>query len=177
MESNLNGRELYREKVLGNLKESFNHLERLSNGFIELQKSFKFPIDSEKFEEILNSNQLLAYSDQIIYRFSKLQDSMGAKLFKSLLLYQGENVNRPFIDILNQLEKIEIIDVDGWFEIRDLRNEIAHDYNSNDEIAMEMLNSIFRLKDDLRQILEKIEGECLGKEKLFFILFFWGVTK
>jgi uncharacterized protein with HEPN domain len=61
---------------------------------------------------------------------------MGAKLFKSLLLYQGENVN---------------------FEIRDLRNEIAHDYNSNDDIAMEMLNSIFRLKDDLRKILEKIE--------------------
>jgi uncharacterized protein with HEPN domain len=158
MALNLKGRELYREKVLGNLKESFKHLERLNNGVIELQKSFNFPIDSESFEEILNSNQLLAYSDQIIYRFSKLQDSIGAKLFKSLLLYQGENVNRPFIDILNQLEKIEIIDVDEWFEIRDLRNEIAHDYNSNDDIAVEILNSIFKLKDKLRKILEKIEG-------------------
>jgi hypothetical protein len=164
MGSNLKGRELYREKVLGNLEESFNHLKRLNNGFMELQKSFNFPIDSENFTKILNSNQLLAYSDQIIYRFSKLQDSIGAKLFKSLLLYQGENVNRPFIDILNQLEKIEIINVDDWFEIRDLRNEIAHDYNSNDDIAMEMLNSIFKLKDDyLTKILEKINMSVSGK--------------
>ncbi len=46
------------------------------------------------------------------------------KTFKSLLLYLGENVNRPFLDILNQLERIDIIDVDEWFEIIDLRNEI-----------------------------------------------------
>jgi uncharacterized protein with HEPN domain len=157
MELNLKSRELYREKVSKNLEESFKHLQRLENGFLELQKEFSFPINREDFQNILEKNQYLAYSDQIIYRFSKLQDSMGAKLFKSLLLYQGENVNRPFIDILNQLEKIEIIDVDEWFEIRDLRNEIAHDYNSNDDIAVEMLNSIFRLKDDLKKILEKIK--------------------
>lgn len=30
---------------------------------------------------------------------------MGAKLFKSLLLYEGEYINRPFLDILNRLEK------------------------------------------------------------------------
>jgi len=50
----------------------------------------------------VNNTQYLAYSDQSIYRFSKLQDCMGAKLFKSVLLYQGENVNKPFLDILNQ---------------------------------------------------------------------------
>ena len=43
-------------------------------------------------------------------------------------------VNKPFLDILNQLEAIDIINVDEWFEIRDLRNEIAHDYEDNDEI-------------------------------------------
>jgi len=157
MESNLKGRVLYREKVLANLEESFRHLKRVENAFLELTKKFSFPIQKSSFQKILESNQYLAYSDQIIYRFSKLQDNMGAKLFKSLLLYQGENVNRPFLDILNQLEKIEIINVDEWFEIQDLRNEIAHDYSSNDDVTIDILNTILELKDDLRKILERVQ--------------------
>ena len=44
---------------------------------------------------------------KIIYRFSKLQDCMGTKLFKSVLMYQGENVNKPFLDILNTIYKLK----------------------------------------------------------------------
>ena len=54
----------------------------------------------------------LAYCDQIIYRFSKLQDTMGAKLFKALLLYQGENIDKPFLDLLNRLEKMKNINME-----------------------------------------------------------------
>ncbi len=61
---------------------------------------------------------------------------------QSFLLYQGENANKPFLDILNQLEKIDIINVNEWFEIRDLRNEIANDYQDGDEVAVNILNSI-----------------------------------
>lgn len=98
----------------------------------------------------------MAFSDQVIYRFSKLQDTMGAKLFKSILLSQGENVDKPFLDILNQLEKIDIIKVDEWFEIIDLRNEIAHNYDDNEEWALEVLNSICKLKSDLKKTLDTI---------------------
>jgi len=56
---------------------------------------------------------------------------MGAKLFKSFLLYQGENVDKPFLDILN---------VDEWFELIDIRNEIAHDYGESTNIAISVLN-------------------------------------
>ena len=153
---------VYKQKVEDNLKESYKHLDRLDGAFTELSNSFKFPIDKNSFEEMVSSKQFLAYSDQIIYRFSKLQDCMGAKLFKSVLLSQGENVNKPFLDILNQLEKINIIDVDEWFEIRDLRNEIAHDYEDNDLEAIEILNTIYKLRDELKNILDainKLKGE------------------
>ena len=99
----------------------------------------------------------LAYSDQIIYRFSKLQDTMGAKLFRALLLYQGENINRPFLDLLNRLESMDIIDVDNWFEIRDLRNIIAHDYDADSETTVEVLNKIYAIRNDLRHILDAIQ--------------------
>lgn len=148
---------VYKEKVNHNLDESFKHLLRLEHAFLALIKCYDFPIQTDHFKSILGSTEHLAYSDQIIYRFSKLQDCMGAKLFKSVLLFEGENVNKPFLDILNQLEVLNIIKVDEWFEIRDLRNEIAHDYDNNDEIAMQIINSIFKLKMGLKDILDAIK--------------------
>ena len=147
---------IYKQKVTDNLKESDKHLKRLNDAFEELNKDIAFPIEAKNYQSILNNKQNLAYSDQIIYRFSKLQDCMGAKLFKSILLYQGENIDKPFLDILNQLEKMDIIDVDEWFEIRDLRNEIAHDYEDNDTLTINILNTIFSLKKELQITLNKI---------------------
>ncbi len=94
---------VYKQKVEDNLNESYKHLLRLENAFEALQKNYIFPITIDDFKLVLASTEHLAYSDQIIYRFSKLQDCMGAKLFKSVLLYEGENVNKPFLDILNRL--------------------------------------------------------------------------
>ena len=147
---------VYKQKVTDNLTESYKHLTRLENAFEALSEKYTFPITIDDFQKILDSTEHLAYSDQIIYRFSKLQDCMGAKLFKSVLLYEGENVNKPFLDILNQLEAIDIINVDEWFEIRDLRNEIAHDYEDNDETAINILNTIHKLKMDLKETLGAI---------------------
>ena len=147
---------VYKQKVTDNLNESYKHLLRLENAFEALKRSYTFPLTMNDFKVILNNTEHLAYSDQIIYRFSKLQDCMGAKLFKSVLLYEGENVNKPFLDILNQLEAIDIINVDEWFEIRDLRNEIAHDYEDNDEMAINILNTIYKLKTDLKETLDAI---------------------
>lgn len=134
---------VYKQKVEQNLQESFKHLKRLNDAFEQLMIKHSFPLDNKSYQDIVKALDSLAYSDQIIYRFSKLQDVMGAKLFKSLLLYQGENVNKPFLDILNQLEKMDIIEVDDWFEIRDLRDEISHDYDDNDRVAIDILNTIY----------------------------------
>lgn len=112
---------VYRVKVEDNLKHGYTHLKRLNSAFLELQSRYEFPLTKDRYEKMVSSIQDLAFSDQIIYRFSKLQDTIGAKLFKGLLLYQGENVDKPFLDILNQLEKIDIVNVDEWFELRDFR--------------------------------------------------------
>lgn len=147
---------VYKQKVTDNLNESYKHFLRLENAFEALKRTYTFPISMDNFKKIVDNVEYLAYSDQIIYRFSKLQDCMGAKLFKSVLLYEGENVNKPFLDILNRLEVIDIINVDEWFEIRDLRNEIAHDYEDNDEIVINILNTIYKLKMDLKETLDAI---------------------
>lgn len=68
--------------------------------------------------------------DQFIFRFSKLQDSMGAKIFRYILEYLDEDITAlPMRDILNRLERYLIIpSADEWTYIRELRNEISHDY-------------------------------------------------
>lgn len=150
---------IYKKKFDSALDETERHLTRIETAFAEIEKHFKFPILPDDFHQLMGDTILIAFADQIIYRFSKAQDSMGSKLFKAFLLYQGENIDRPFLDILNSLEKISVINVDQWFELREIRNEIAHDYESNEEAGMEILNSIFSHKDVLRQIVRSLRRQ------------------
>ena len=151
------GQKNYRNILIKELDAAFKHLERLNEAYKLLKQKYSFPINKTSYEKIISNPIDLALADQIIYRFSKLQDTMGAKIFKNFLLYQGENVNMPFLDILNRLEEIGLIEVERWFEIRDLRNEIAHDYENNDFEAVEIINEIINSKHELEKTLNKIK--------------------
>ena len=116
--------------------------------------------------KIVDDNQDLAFIDQIIYRFSKLQDIMGAKLFKSYLAAQGENVDKPFLDILNQLEKLNILEVDEWFELRDIRNSIAHHCEEDVNVAVDLINLIYKTKKRVRRDFKDFSRVVVFKDKL-----------
>lgn len=148
---------VYKEKFKKALNESKVHLFRIEDAFKELSDSYVFPLSLNDFHELVENKIHLAFADQIIYRFSKVQDSMGAKLFKAYLLYQGENIDKPFLDILHTLEKIDLLSVDKWFELREIRNEIAHDYEDNENLGLSILNSIYIHKDDFQNIIKRME--------------------
>jgi hypothetical protein len=155
---------VYQTKLLKTLNENFIHLRRIHNAFGELSKQYTFPLSIEIFRELIDNIQNIAFADQAIYRFSKLQDGIGAKLFKAFLLAQGENVDKPFLDILHTLEKLNIVDVDEWFILREIRNEIAHDYEENEENAMNILNTILDTLPELEKILVTIQSLMDNKE-------------
>ena len=148
---------VYQTRFQKTLHEASVHLARIDEALDELGKKYQFPIVQKQFAELLTDRIDLAFADQIIYRFSKAQDTIGAKLFKAFLLYQGENVDRPFLDILNELEKLHIVDVEEWFVLREIRNDIAHDYEDNRDQARIILNNIYQYRGELRQILVEIE--------------------
>lgn len=91
----------------------------------------------------LNSEQIRCL-DQFIFRFSKLQDAMGAKIFRNLLEYLDEDVSSlPMRDLLNLLERYRLIDkAEEWNYIRELRNEIAHDYPLLENDVVSILNEL-----------------------------------
>jgi len=147
---------IYKAKFNKALKESQIHIRRIDEAFFELEKKHSFPLKAKDFTLLLQDRIDLAFADQIIYRFSKAQDSMGAKLFKAYMLAQGTNVDKPFLDILNSLEKLNILEVDEWFELREIRNEIAHDYEDSEELACNIINSIFTHKFELDKIVKSL---------------------
>ena len=101
-----------------------------------------FPITLETYQRF-DSDQIRCI-DQFIFRFSKLQDSIGAKIFRYTLEILEEDVTSlPMRDILNRLERFNIIpSTDEWIYIRELRNEIAHDYPLYENEIVVILNEL-----------------------------------
>ncbi len=79
---------------------------------------------------------------------------MGEKLFPSLLEFLGEEVrNKPFIDILNRLEKLELIpSAEKWKELRELRNLLTHTYPWQRKELIELIKRALSLSEDLTNI-------------------------
>ena len=124
--------------------ECNKHIEKLNTAHNKLHTSFPL---TETVYNAFDENQT-SYLDQYLYRFSKLQDSIGQKLFKAVLDYKKEETTtKSFIDILNRLEQLEYLqDIDGWFELRTIRNQLAYDYEDDNEEYVEILNKIFAHK-------------------------------
>jgi len=106
------------------------------------------PLSLEKY--MLLDKIESSFIDQLNFRFSKLQDTMGESLFKSILIMSKEEVKKKtFLDILNRLEELEIINKNEWLKLREARNEIAHEYSFNQEEVVENINLIYTKSDDL----------------------------
>jgi len=85
--------------------------------------------------------------------------------FKCVLVILDEDViNKSQIDIFNRLEQLEIInDYDKWKSLRDLRNELAHEYDKNDSETVEKLNLLFRKIPELEYYLTNIVNYLINK--------------
>jgi hypothetical protein len=68
--------------------------------------------------------------DQFAYRYTRLQDDMGAKLMPAILRSLGEDVAAmSVLDRMNRLEQLGWLpSADEWSELRRIRNEFTHDY-------------------------------------------------
>lgn len=132
------------------------HILRINEALGEL--SSVLPLSSNDYAT-LNSEQIRCL-DQFIFRFSKLQDAMGAKIFRYMLEYLDEDVSAlPMRDILNRLERYHFLpDANEWIYIRELRNEIAHDYPLLENDVVHILNELFSKVDILYGVYDKLKA-------------------
>lgn len=138
------------EKIERIINECDKHLYRINTAYNKSSKLL--PFDAEKYERL--SDEEVEHIDQYLFRFSKLQDAMGTKLFRYILLFLEENIEgKPFIDILNRMEKLSLIKSAAvWRELRDIRNELAHQYDDDAEEMSLVLNKLFKQKEMIESI-------------------------
>lgn len=129
-------------------------IQRIEEALSDL--GMTMPMSVEEHADL--SREQIRCLDQFIFRFSKLQDTMGAKLFRQVLAYLEEDVTTlPMIDILRLMERYGFIDqADEWATIRELRNEIAHDYPLLENDAVAAINELIRQFDTLKVIYGRL---------------------
>jgi len=125
--------------------------EMIKSCDIDYQELKKQNIQNDFFDDYNNTRLVNSF----LFNFSKLQDKIGAKLFREVLyqLKEIDNQSLSMIDILNLLEKLEIIeDAKEWDLLREIRNSLAHEYPFNiDERIINIKTAINRY-----EILKKI---------------------
>lgn len=133
-----------KQEITERLRREFDvcdkHILRINEALEEL--GIDLPMSADCYAH-LNTEQVRCI-DQFIFRFSKLQDAMGAKIFRYILEFLDEDIAAmPMRDILNRLERYLIIpSANEWTYIRELRNEISHDYPLLEADTVTILNEL-----------------------------------
>jgi len=132
--------EVIMAKIESSKKECDSHLEKINKASAGLKQFF--PLTETTLKNL--SDETVTLLDQFLYRFIRLQDSMGTRFIPVVAgLIIGNNDPRPFIDNLNILEKNGAIDsAEKWQELRNLRNRLAHEYPENTGQTVDALNML-----------------------------------
>lgn len=149
-------------KLKAQFAECDKHLKRI--GLAHEKMAPFMPLNAERFQQL--DDDEIEHIDQFLFRFAKLQDAIGERLFLLILAFlQEENLkNKPFIDILNRLEQLGLLaDKNVWLVLRKIRNDIAHQYEDQPQQAADGLNAIYAAQAALEEIYLTLKNHYLAK--------------
>jgi len=143
---------IHQETIRSIIEIAQTHASRLNYAMEKLAKYF--PLSAETVLSL--SDDELPMFEFYTSRFSKLQDVMGNALFPKLLAAVGDlTEGMTFIDKLNRLEKLGVIDsTDTWMMMRQMRNHLSHEYPNQPELTAEYLNKAFESGQTLLSYLD-----------------------
>jgi hypothetical protein len=146
-------------KVKKAINECLLHQKRLAHAVSKLEKFMPLTIAQyKKLEE-----DQIETLDQYLYRFAKLQDAIGQRLFAGVLeLLEEPSKQMSFLDKLNRLEQLGFIDSkEQWLMLRNLRNSIAHEYEDDTSKMCQAINHMYQSYVTLVQYFTKIHEKVL----------------
>jgi hypothetical protein len=149
--------QLIQQRLQTSIQKCNLHLQRLH--YASNQLAGFFPLTVDRYNAV--SEGTIGNIDQMVFRFTKLQDEIGNNTFRFLLEFLQEDIiNKPFRDILNILERLEIIDsADIWLKMREIRNDLTHEYPLMLDETIEKLNHLYNQIPLLAHILVTIEQQ------------------
>ena len=132
-----------------------------AKNYLELAKYTKTKIEERGLSEnLLEYKDFLTLLDAFIFRFIKLQSSVGEKLFPLVfeILTGKDRTEATFIDILNTLEKYRIIpSAEYWKKLRKLRNEFVHIYPWETDLKLEAVKKALQEIETIEEVIKNIE--------------------
>jgi len=145
-------------KLTKYFNECDKHLQRIEEAYSDICS--QLPISVEKYNK-LTKDEVQAI-DQYLYRFSKLQDTMGDKIFGLIIeKFQANRAKLPFIDMLNYLEKLEFItSAKEWIKLREIRNNIAHQYDDEPEEMAPAITAMLNQKEIIKSIYLQLKDKA-----------------
>jgi len=152
------------EALTGALWECGRHTHHLTLAIRALTELG--PLDAKRLEHLTDDE--VKNIDQFIFRYTSLQDALGQKTFKYLLEATGEPLlsNSTFIDRLNVLERLGLLDAAEWLNTRVIRNRLVHEYPDSEkrrQILQAAIDSAPMLMTVFSQI-EQLAQRTLGIE-------------
>ena len=116
--------EVVRARLAAALWECNRHRAALEEALAEWQSRA-----APSIEALETDSALRRLTDQILYRFTKLQDAMGERLVPATLGWLREpHESWAMRDRLDRLERLGYLDVEAWLAWRDVRKRLAHEY-------------------------------------------------
>jgi len=136
------------------------HLHHLNHALAAIGPSL--PMSADRLAAL--DDESVQDWDQLILRFTKLQDTLGARLFSAALdVLQEPFEDRPMLDKLNRLEKLGYLgSVEQWHALRVIRNRFAHDYPQDDALKAAYLNEAAEAVPVLADLLARFEPLVLS---------------
>jgi hypothetical protein len=104
--------------------------------------------------------------DQLAYRFGKLQDTLGLRVLPGLLDLSEEPLpeSTPFGEKLQRLERLGVIpSVNQWRILRELRNQLAHEYLDAPALKAAALNRFIDGVDSLLGLWRQVSSYAQRK--------------
>lgn len=135
------------------------HFKRIDAIIPEIEKWMPLKVDD------FNNTEVVKTIDSFIYRFIKIQDKMGDKLFPGFLqLLQEYHRNMALIDVLNTLERLEIIkSAEEWVDFRKLRNTLTHEYPDNEEEIISTLELALEAYNKIKKVYSSIINDVRNR--------------
>lgn len=146
--------------------------EHLANLLTAIQRSAFFLAAAErKLPWPLDASTLAARKkDESLYqtlsafneRFAKLQDILAATMRHAALLL-GERTDE-FLHVLAWYEKQGVIDsIEGWQLLRLVRNQVAHEYETDYQAIADHFNALHELLPTLSAVAWRLSKLCKTK--------------
>jgi hypothetical protein len=141
-------------EVLAALTECGHHAAILRKARAELG-DIRFV--AESVEDL--PSDTIKLMDQSAYRFGKLQDTLGVRVLPGILDLSEEPFpeGTPFAQKLQRLERLNVIpSVEQWRTLRELRNQLAHEYVDAPALKAAALNRFLDGINGLLQIWHQV---------------------